>query len=177
MASADGTHLWGHQKHLPHQPQLYEFQLDLADHEFDHQHERRPGLMPSAAKVNTTAETSAAGTGFTAYAAAADTPGALKAGHAEQPQHASTRAARFSLLAPEYSSDMPVISKTCYGMLLMLLPVAACNAAHITLQTWPTGNLLQHHGHTSRSLQMLIPCWQPYACMLQTQKAHHGCLA
>ena len=131
MASADGTHLWGHQKHLPHQPQLYEFELDLANHDPDHEHEERPGLTPSATKVNTTATISAAGTDQAAYAAAADTQGTLKAGRAEQPKYMSTRAARFSLLAPEYSSDMPVTSKTCHGMLPLLAACNEYNAANI----------------------------------------------
>lgn len=43
---------------------------------------------------------------------------------AGQPQR-TPRVARFSLLAPEYSSDMPVISKACYGMMLLLV---ACDS-------------------------------------------------
>lgn len=117
MASADGTQLWGHQKRLPNQPQLYLIELDL-DHD---ECKQRPAGPPLAVQGSNR-------TGAASTAAVSTTCGALdpevilevnpEEQYTGQPQRTPARAARFSLLAPEYSSDMPVISKTCYGMLL-----------------------------------------------------------
>ena len=126
MASADGTHLFGHQKRLPNQPQLYEIQLDL-DHDDN-------GIHPAVTSHITTASIMA---DATHAALGTDRAAAVYEGQElgphlmGQPEHKSARAARFSLLAPEYSSDMPIINKACYGMLLMLVACARPTALSI----------------------------------------------
>ncbi|KAK9832394.1 hypothetical protein WJX74_008766 [Apatococcus lobatus] len=141
MASADGTHLWGHQKHLPHQPQLYEFQLDL-----DHAgHGTNPASVSLAAQVSSRAAGSAAGTDG---AAAVPKEEALIAGRAWQPHTTMTKAARFSLLAPEYSSDMPVISKACYGLRTRFIYAATLGCEDgITFTSLLKYDLEAHPGH------------------------------
>lgn len=127
MASADGTHLFGHQKRLPNQPQLYQIQLDL-DH---HEHDIKPAETSSIAIASTAADAARTASGMN-RAVAVDGEHVLVTGHAGRPQHSSTCAARFSLLAPEYSSDMPVSNKAYFGMLLMLeaCVLPTCRTCH-----------------------------------------------
>lgn len=119
MASADGTHLFGHQRHLPNQPQLYEIQLDLDNDE----HEVKPAISIMAG-----GRCAAAAAAETNSAAAVYAREALIAGHPGQPQQTCARSARFSLLAPEYSSDMPIISKAYYGRPLLLVSLHFCQS-------------------------------------------------
>ena len=137
MASADGTHLWGYQSRLPHQPQLYEFQLDLAAEEGQSgatiSARRRPAARHQQhALLDTTAHLPRSSRAVPAAVAQLGkhdpTAAAAAAEAAAQPasQHLprSSQCTKFSLLAPEYSSDMPVTSQACHGPLLLMAALA-----------------------------------------------------
>ncbi len=113
MASADGTHLWGFQSCLPHQPQLYEFQLDLAE---DAQETGVATLATATAVVPAAHhEGDSLLTTTVRLDNAAPAHAAAGASQAVNEMSGSRKCTRFSLLAPEYSSDMPITSKACHG--------------------------------------------------------------